>query len=98
MPGVLIVEGMGQAGTLLVRSKISNHNEKYVLAYRIDSATFKKPVFPGDVITYEIVYRRGDETRAQLTANAIVKNKTAAQCDMTVAIVGKEEFRGNHGR
>ena len=54
MPGALMVEGMGQAGTLLMRYNLENHWEFDVLAYKIKEAKFSAPTFPGDQIKYEI--------------------------------------------
>lgn len=97
-PGALIVEGLGQAATILIRSKIEDHNNKYVLAYMINSAKFIKPIFPGDVVIFDISYKRGDATRAQVETKAIVNNHTVSECDMTIAIVNKNEFRSKYGK
>ena len=55
MPGVLIVEGIAQTGTILLRKKIGeNHKKNLLLAYQVRSAQFYKPVFPGDKIKYQV--------------------------------------------
>src|SRR3989338_8386960 len=46
MPGALIVEGLGQAATLLVRYNLKGHEQKDILAYKIRSAEFFRPTFP----------------------------------------------------
>src|SRR3989338_213184 len=54
-PGALIVEGLGQAATLLARYSIPEHEKKDVLAYKIRDAKFMAPVLPGHEMTYEVV-------------------------------------------
>lgn len=51
MPGVLIVESMAQtAGALVVNSLGKEAEGKIVYFMTIDSARFRKPVVPGDVL------------------------------------------------
>ena len=55
MPGVLIVEGIAQTGTILLRKKMGeNHKKNLLLAYQVRSTQFYKPVFPGDKIKYQV--------------------------------------------
>ena len=93
MPGALIIEGMGQAGTLLVRYNLDNHWEKEVLAYKIKEAKFSAPTFPGDQLKYEITLLGKDERGALLSGKAIVDEKTVAEATMMVAVVDRREFR-----
>ncbi|MCI5050442.1 MAG: 3-hydroxyacyl-ACP dehydratase FabZ [Rickettsiales bacterium] len=51
MPGVLIVEAMAQtAGCLVVHTMGENAKGKIVYFMTVDSARFRKPVIPGDVL------------------------------------------------
>ena len=59
MPGALIAEGIGQAGTLLIRYNLENHETKDVLAYNIKKAQFKYPTFPGQEMRYEVELKNG---------------------------------------
>ncbi len=93
MPGALIIEGMGQAGTLLVRYNLDNHWEKEVLAYKIKEAKFSAPTFPGDQLKYEITLLGKDERGALLSGKAIVDEKVVAEATMMVAVVDRREFR-----
>jgi len=55
MPGVLIVEGIAQSGTILLRKIMGESHKKYhLLAYQVRSAIFYKPVLPGDRISYKV--------------------------------------------
>src|SRR3989338_2688989 len=59
MPGALIVEGLVQAATLLVRYNLDGHESKDVLAYKIRGAKFFRPAFPGHTLRFEakLVFR-----------------------------------------
>src|SRR3989338_7878943 len=82
MPGALMVEGLGQAATLLVRYNLENHWEKEVLAYKIKEAKFAAPTFPGDQLKYEITMLGKDERGALMSSKAIVNNNTVAEATM----------------
>jgi 3-hydroxymyristoyl/3-hydroxydecanoyl-(acyl carrier protein) dehydratase len=94
MPGALMVEGMGQAGTLLLRYNIDNHFEKDVLAYKIKEAKFTTPAFPGDQLRYELTLLGQDERGGLMTAKAFVGDKQVAEAQMMLAVVDRKEFRG----
>jgi len=93
MPGALIIEGMGQAGTLLVRYNLDNHWEKEVLAYKIKEAKFSAPTFPGDQLKYEVTMLGKDERGALLSGKAFVNDNVVAEATMMVAVVDRREFR-----
>ncbi len=61
LPGVLIVETVAQAGALLVNILGELEDGKFMAFSTIDSARFKKPVYPNETILVEveIVKRRG---------------------------------------
>jgi len=96
MPGALMVEGIGQAATLLARYNIENHYEKEVLAYKIKEAKFSSPTLPGDVLRYEVAMMGMDERGALFQAKAFVENKQVAECSLALAVVNRREFRAKH--
>ncbi len=96
MPGALIIEGIGQAGTLLVRYNLEDHYTKDVLAYRIKEAKFSAPAFPGDQLKYEIALMGQDERGALLQAKAIKEEKVVAEATLMLAVVDRKEFRSQH--
>ena len=93
MPGALIIEGMGQAATLLLRYNLENHWEKEVLAYKIKEAKFSAPVFPGDQLKYAVTMLGKDDRGALMSGKAIVNEKTVAEATMMLAVVDRKEFR-----
>jgi len=59
MPGVLIIEAMAQTAAVLVVHTLGKEFEgKLVYFMSIDSARFRKPVVPGDVMTVPVICQR----------------------------------------
>ena len=60
MPGVLILEAMAQAASLLFNAEgeAKNHADTLYYYVGIDGARFKKPVVPGDQLELEVKLER----------------------------------------
>jgi beta-hydroxyacyl-ACP dehydratase FabZ len=54
VPGVLLIEGMAQAGGLLLLGDVADRASKLLLFAGIEGAKFRRPVVPGDQIRYEV--------------------------------------------
>jgi 3-hydroxyacyl-[acyl-carrier-protein] dehydratase len=89
VPGVLIVEGMAQAGGILLLSQMSEAERQAKLLYftSIERARFRRPVTPGDQIRYEIevIRHRGDHCK--LSAKAMVGTLLAAEARLSSSMV-----------
>lgn len=96
MPGALIVEGLGQAATLLVRYNLPNHEEKDILAYKIRSAKFFRPTFPGQTLRYEARLVFMFKKIAFVNGDIFRNEKLVSKVKMMLAIVDKKEFRGRY--
>jgi len=96
MPGALVVEGLGQAATLLVRYNIQDHEQKDILAYKIRSAKFYRPTFPGQTIRFEAKLLFRFKMLAFVNGMVYRKDKVVAKVNMTLAIVDKQQFRGRY--
>ena len=96
LPGALMVEGIGQAATLLVRYNIENHYEKEILAYKIKETKFSAPVFPGETMKYEVALMGQDERGALLQGKISVDDKTVAECSLMLAVVDRKQFRSKY--
>jgi len=96
MPGALMVEGMGQAATLLIRYNLEEHFKKDVLAFKIKDAKFTAPAFAGDQLEYEVVLMGQDERGALVQAKARKEGNIIAEAGMMLAVVDKKEFRSQH--
>ena len=96
MPGALIIEGVGQAATLLVRYNLEDNYKKDVLAYRIKEAKFSYPAFPGDQLKYEAALMGQDERGALLQAKVFKEEKVIAEATLMLAVVDRKQFRAQH--
>ena len=93
-PGVMIIEGMAQAGGVLAfksmdvesQDEISN---KVVYFMSIDKAKFRSPVTPGDQLVYKIDVIKHKGAVWQLDAKAYVDDKIVAQAELKAMIVDK---------
>lgn len=89
MPGVLLVEGMAQAGGLLLLHEMPDRDKKLVLFAGIEEAKFRRPVVPGDQIRYEIDVLRLRSTFCRLSAKVIVDGQVAAEAIISSATVDR---------
>ncbi|MGH7587971.1 MAG: bifunctional UDP-3-O-[3-hydroxymyristoyl] N-acetylglucosamine deacetylase/3-hydroxyacyl-ACP dehydratase [Gemmatimonadota bacterium] len=89
MPGVLIVESMGQVGGLLLMSLVDDSESKVVYFTGLDNVRFRHPVRPGDqlVCELELVRRRG--THCKMRGIARVGETVVAEADLMASLVPK---------
>ena len=87
MPGVLIVEGIAQAGGILLLGHGPRGEGKLVYFMSIERARFRKPVVPGDQLRYEVEVLRLRETHAKLQGRAFVGDTLAAEAIVSSVIV-----------
>lgn len=84
MPGVLILEAMGQVGAVLMRMQPEFNGKERKLVYltSIDNAKFRKPVKPGDklVTTARLKRRRGRMGKFEFVAR--VDGDVVAEAEM----------------
>ena len=87
MPGVLIIEGLAQAGGVLLLSNREDRDQQLVYFAGIDKARFRRPVVPGDQLTYEVDVLRLRRDYCKLHAVAKVDGELAAEATITSAMV-----------
>lgn len=92
MPGVLIVEGMAQTGGILLLNGEENMDNKYVYFMAIKNAKFRKPVFPGDILIFEVEMVERRTKYCTMRGKAYVDGKLVAEAEMMAAIVTKSEL------
>ena len=92
MPGVLIIEAMAQTAGCLVSytegygSKKSSEG-KLVYFASIDSAKFRKPVRPGEILSLYIEKIRGRGTLWKFSGTAKVNGSIVSECIFSAMIV-----------
>lgn len=89
VPGVLIIEGMAQAGGLLLLNEIPDRESKLLYFGSIDQARFRRPVVPGDQIRYEIDVLRFRRLYCKLAAKALVDGQVAAEAVLSSVMVDR---------
>lgn len=89
MPGVLIVEAMGQVGGLLLMSMVDDPDSKVVYFTGLDNVRFRQPVRPGDrlVCELELVRRRG--AHCKMKGVARVDDGVVAEAELMASVVPK---------
>ncbi len=87
MPGVLIIEGMVQAGALLFSEILPREKHGDVCFSGIDKARFRKTVIPGDQLIYEVVITRRHSRGIMMNAKTCVDGTCVAQARL-MAIIG----------
>ncbi len=93
-PGVMIIEGMAQAGGVLAFQSLpeeeqSKADQKVVYFMSIDKAKFRAPVTPGDQLIYKLTVLKNKGAVWQLDAKAYVDDKLVAQAELKAMIVDK---------
>lgn len=87
MPGVLVIEGMAQAGGILLLHDRPDRAGKLLLFAGIERARFRRPVVPGDQLRYEVEVQRLRATHCRLSARALVGDELAAEAIVSSAMV-----------
>jgi beta-hydroxyacyl-ACP dehydratase FabZ len=90
MPGVLVIEAMAQVGGILAKlsqpesMKKKGDNAIYFVA--MDKVRFRKPIFPGDQIHFELTAMRKGSRIWKMKGKAMVNKKVAAEAELVAAI------------
>ena len=89
MPGVLIVEAMGQLGGILLSQKLE-HTGKLAVLLSMDKVKMRQPVVPGDQLLLEAVTVRVKSRTGHVRCKAFVGEKLAAEADIKFMLVDAE--------
>lgn len=84
MPGVLILEAMAQAATVLtlVSQGIELDDKSVVYFAGIDAARFKRPVEPGDQLVLDVTLDRAKASIYKFTGRAYVGEELACEAEL----------------
>ncbi len=89
MPGVLIIEAMAQAAAILFFESFAAPDpskQRIVYLAGVDEARFKKMVFPGDCLEFDVTLDRIVRNIGKFTARATVDGKLAAEAKLIAAL------------
>lgn len=92
-PGVMILEGMAQAGAVLAFYDPTNPNgafeDKVVYFMSIDGAKFRKPIRPGDRLDYHLTLVKHKGSVWVFKGEAFVDNELACEAELKAMVVDK---------
>ncbi len=93
-PGVMIIEGMAQAGGVLAFKSMDDSSQesienKVVYFMSIDKAKFRAPVTPGDQLVYRVNVLKNKGPVWFLDSKAYVDEKLVAEAQLKAMIVDK---------
>jgi 3-hydroxyacyl-[acyl-carrier-protein] dehydratase len=93
-PGVMILEGMAQAGGILAFKSMDDVSEeeiqnKVVYFMSIDKAKFRSPVKPGDRLEYKVSVIKNKGAIWLLKGEAYVDGKLTSEAELKAMIVDK---------
>ncbi len=90
MPGVLLVEAMAQTwGILVLSSAGEKAGSKNVLFLGIDKARFRKPVYPGDQVRFELEALHRKRSIWKFKGKAFVEGTLVAEAELMATISDK---------
>ncbi|ANV98152.1 3-hydroxyacyl-[acyl-carrier-protein] dehydratase FabZ [Helicobacter enhydrae] len=94
-PGVMIVEGMAQAGGILAFVSMFGDDyqkaeEKIVYFMTIDRVKFRTPVVPGDRLVYRVNVMKQKGAVWQLDCQAYVEDKLVAEAELKAMVADAE--------
>ncbi|MEJ2084635.1 MAG: hypothetical protein P8Y44_03020 [Acidobacteriota bacterium] len=92
MPGVLMGEGMAQAGSLIIRYNLENHELFDILAFQIESARFSGPAKPGDDLEYRVRLLRFRRRLARLEGEVRNGGKRIVSARVELAVVERQQL------
>ena len=86
MPGVIILEAMGQAGGVMVYESLNEQKEgNLVFLTGIDKARFRKPVVPGDQLVFELKLLKKRAKLIRMAGVATVAGVRVAEAEIMAA-------------
>ena len=92
MPGVLIIEAMGQTGGVFLLNSIPNPEEKLVYFMQINNVKFRKPVVPGDQIYMEIEMTNKRSKIVTMKGRSYVNELLVAEAEFMAGVVDRPKI------
>ena len=91
MPGVLMIEAMGQAGAVLAAESRSGEERGSLIYFMgMNKVKFRKPVVPGDQIIFEIKFLKQRAKVFKMSGRAFVDEKLVAEAELLASFGEKQ--------
>jgi UDP-3-O-[3-hydroxymyristoyl] N-acetylglucosamine deacetylase/3-hydroxyacyl-[acyl-carrier-protein] dehydratase len=95
MPGVLILEAMGQTGGILLLNSLPDPEKHLIYFMQINNAKFRKPVLPGDQLIMELEMKTRKSKIIMMSGKAYVDDTLVAEADFMAAVIDKDQTSNN---
>jgi 3-hydroxyacyl-[acyl-carrier-protein] dehydratase len=83
MPGVLIIEAMGQTGGVLAASSLPKQEQGQLIIFMgMDKVRFRKPVVPGDQLIFELKILKQRRKILKMDGVAQVDGQVVAEAEL----------------
>ena len=91
MPGVLMIEAMGQAGAVLAAESLSVKERGSLIYFMgMNKVKFRKPVVPGDQIKFELKFLKQRAKVFKMSGMAFVDEKLVAEAELMASFEEKQ--------
>jgi beta-hydroxyacyl-ACP dehydratase FabZ len=91
MPGVLMIEAMGQAGAVLAAESLPEEEQGSLIYFMgMNNVKFRKPVVPGDQIIFEIKFLKQRAKVFKMSGIAFVDEKRVAEAELMASFGEKQ--------
>ena len=87
MPGVLIIEAMGQVGGLLLMDTVEKPEDYVVYFMALDNVKWRRPVVPGDQLVFELEMLQFRRHVCRMRGRGMVDGQVVAEADLMARIV-----------
>jgi UDP-3-O-[3-hydroxymyristoyl] N-acetylglucosamine deacetylase/3-hydroxyacyl-[acyl-carrier-protein] dehydratase len=87
MPGVLIIEAMGQVGGLLLMDIVEKPEDYVVYFMALDNVKWRRPVVPGDQLVFELEMLQFRRHVCRMRGRGMVDGQVVAEADLLARIV-----------
>jgi UDP-3-O-[3-hydroxymyristoyl] N-acetylglucosamine deacetylase/3-hydroxyacyl-[acyl-carrier-protein] dehydratase len=87
MPGVLIIEAMGQVGGLLLMDVVEKPEDYVVYFMALDNVKWRRPVVPGDQLVFELEMLQFKRHVCRMRGKGLVDGRVVAEADLMARIV-----------
>ena len=83
MPGVLIIEAMGQAGAILAAESMDQETKGMLIYFMaMDKVKFRKPVIPGDQLILKLEFLKQRSQTFKMSGIGFVDDKRVAEAEL----------------
>ncbi len=89
MPGVLLVEAMGQVGGILLMDAVEDPDDKVVYFMSLDRVKWRRPVVPGDQVLFEVEMLKFRGRTCRMRGAGRVDGAVVAEAFMTARVVDR---------